>query len=90
MTQAQALRKDLLTRKLRNYSVKYVKISEAEMSESRSLVNNYIEGQVMKYCREKSTLPILRLEYGFLNSERFRYLSVFSNREYVDRDHYFY
>ena len=63
MAQAQALRGDSLTRKLRNYSVKYVKISEAEISESRSLVNNYIEGQVMKYCREKSTLPILRLEY---------------------------
>ena len=63
MAQAQALRGDSLTRKLRNYSVKYVKISEAEMSESRSLVNKYIEGQVMKYCREKSTLPILRLEY---------------------------
>lgn len=63
MAQAQALRGDSLTKKLRNYSVKYVKISEAEMSESRSLVNKYIEGQVMKYCREKSTLPILRLEY---------------------------
>ena len=63
MAQAEALRRDSLTRKLRHYSVKYVKISEDEMSESRRLVNEYIGGQVMKYCREKSTLPILRLEY---------------------------
>ena len=63
MAQAEALRGDSLTRKLRHYSVKYVKISEAEMSESRRLVNEHIEGQVMKYCREKSALPILRLEY---------------------------
>ena len=63
MAQAEALRGDSLTTKLRHYSVKYVKISEAEMSESRSLVNEHIEGQVIEYCREKSTLPILRLEY---------------------------
>jgi len=54
---------DSLTKKLRNYSIKYVKISEDDMSNSRSLVKNYIEDQVMKYCREKSTLPILRLEF---------------------------
>ena len=63
MAQAQATRGDSLTRKLRNYSVKYVKISEDELSDSRSLVKNYIEDQVMKYCRQNSTLPILRLEY---------------------------
>ena len=64
MAQAEAfLRGDSLTRKLHNYSVKYVKISEDEMSESRSLVKNYIEDQVMKYCRQNSTFPILRLEY---------------------------
>ena len=63
MAQAQALRGDSLTKKLRDYSVKYVKISEAEMSASRRLVNEHIEDQVMKYCKEKSILPILRLEY---------------------------
>ena len=63
MAQAQAFRGDSLTKKLRNYSVKYVKISEAEMSASRRLVKEHIEDQVMKYCREKSTLTILRLEY---------------------------
>ena len=63
MAQAQALRGDSLTGKLRDYSVKYVKISEAEVSYSRRLVKDYIEDQVMKYCRENSTFPILRLEY---------------------------
>ena len=63
MAQAQATRGDSLTRKLRNYSVKYVKISEDEMSYSRSLVKDCIEGKVMEYCRKNSTLPILRLEY---------------------------
>jgi len=63
MAQAQATRGDSLTRELRNYSVKYVKISEDETSDSRRLVKDYIEDQVMKYCRQYSTLPILRLEY---------------------------
>lgn len=61
--QVMAQNQDSLTKKLRNYSIKYVKISEDDMSSSRSLVKNYIEDQVMKYCREKSTLPILRLEF---------------------------
>lgn len=63
MAQAQASRGDSLTKKLRNYSVKYVKISENEMSYSRHLVKEYIEDKVMEYCRQNSTLPILRLEY---------------------------
>ena len=33
------------------------------MAASRKLVNEHIEGQVMRYCRRNSTLPILRLEY---------------------------
>ncbi|KAJ7353778.1 hypothetical protein OS493_032363, partial [Desmophyllum pertusum] len=56
-------RGDSLTKKLRDYSVKYVKISEKDMSNSRTLVKDYIEEQIMVYCRQKSSLPILRLEY---------------------------
>ena len=52
-----------LTKKLRDFSVKYVKISEVDMARSRELVRNYVEGQVMVYCRQNSALPILRLEY---------------------------
>ncbi|KAJ7388242.1 hypothetical protein OS493_039018 [Desmophyllum pertusum] len=63
MAQAQAQRGDSLTKKLRDYSVKYVKISEKDMSNSRTLVKDYIEEQIMVYCRQKSSLPILRLEY---------------------------
>ena len=62
MAQAQA-KSGPLTKKLRDYSVKYVKISEADMTYTRTLVTNYIEGQIMKYCAENSTLPILKLEY---------------------------
>ena len=54
---------DTLTRKLRNYSAKHVKISEADMTRTKKLVKDYVENQVMWYCRNKSTLPILRLEY---------------------------
>ena len=43
--------------------MKYVKISEVDMARSRELVRNYVEGQVMVYCRQNSALPILRLEY---------------------------
>lgn len=63
MAQAQARRGDALTKKLRDFSVKYVKISEDEMTRSRKLVKDYIEDHVMAYCRQKSSLPILRLEY---------------------------
>ena len=52
-----------LTRKLRNYSVKNVKISEADQKRSRRLVRDYIEDQIMEYCGRNSSLPILRLEY---------------------------
>ena len=60
---AQAMRGDSLTKTLRKYSAKYVKISEDDMAYTRKLVKTYIEDQIMKYCRENSTLPISRLEY---------------------------
>lgn len=52
-----------LTTKLREFLANHVKISEADMTRSKKLVKDFIENQVMWYCREKSTLPILRLEY---------------------------
>ena len=54
---------DTLTRKLRNYSVKHVKISEADMTRTKKLVKDYIEDEIMSYCRRNSTLPIQKLEY---------------------------
>ena len=54
---------DVLTKKLRDYSVKNVKIAEVDMTRSRKLVKEYVENQIMAYCRQNSTLPILRLEY---------------------------
>ena len=54
---------DTLTRKLRNYSVKNVKISEDDMKRTRKLVKDYIEDEIMSYCRRNSTLPIQKLEY---------------------------
>ena len=60
---AQAKRGDPLTKKLRDFSVKYVKIAEADMTRSRRLVVEYIEEQVIKYCRQKSSIQILRPEY---------------------------
>ena len=57
------LRDYTLTKKLRDYSVKNVKIAEADQARSRALVRDYIEDEIMVYCRQNSTLPILRLEY---------------------------
>ena len=54
---------ETLTRKLRTYSVKNVKITEADMARTKKLIKDCIEGEVMKYCRQNSPLPILRLEY---------------------------
>ena len=53
----------ILTKKLRDYSVKYVKISEVDQARSRRLVRDYIEDHIMEHCRQNSSLPILRLEY---------------------------
>ena len=61
--QAEARRGDPLTKKLRDFSVKYVKILDADMTRSKELVRNYIENQVMMHCRQNSALPISRLEY---------------------------
>ena len=52
-----------LTKKLRKYSAKYVKISEADMSRTKKMVKDYIENEIMWYCRRNSTLPIQNLEY---------------------------
>ena len=52
-----------MTKKLRAYSAKNVKISEADMARSRKLVKDYVEDEIMEYCRKESPLPILRLEY---------------------------
>ena len=54
---------DALTRKLRDYSVNHVKIAEADMTRTKKLVKDYIEDEIMWYCRRNSTLPILKLEY---------------------------
>ena len=52
-----------LTKKLRDYSVKNVKISEEDKARSRKLMRDYVEDEIIEYCRQNSTLPILRLEY---------------------------
>ena len=64
-TVAEARRGDLsnLTRKLRAFSVKYVKISEEDIARTRQLVNKYVENQVTVFCQQHSSLPILKLEY---------------------------
>ena len=54
---------DTLTRKLRAFSVKYVKISDDDMKRTRKLVKDYIEDEIMTYCQQNSSLPILRLEF---------------------------
>ena len=62
MEQVQA-KSDSLTKKLRDYSVKYVKISEKDKDYTRTLFKSLVEDQIIMYCLKKSTLPILRLEY---------------------------
>ena len=52
-----------LTKKLRKYSAKHVKISEADMGRTKKLVGNYIEDEIMWYCRPNSKLPIQNLQY---------------------------
>lgn len=62
----------ILTTKLREFLANHVKISEADMTRSKKLVKDFIENQVMWYCRKKSTLPILRLEYAGSVYERLK------------------
>ena len=54
---------ETLTRKLRTYSVKNVKITGADMARTKKLIKDCTEDQVMKYCQQNSPLPILKLEY---------------------------
>ena len=54
---------DRLTKQLRDYSVRHVKISEDNMARTRRLVTDLVENKIMRYCNENSSLPILRLEY---------------------------
>ncbi|XP_074628896.1 cyclic GMP-AMP synthase-like receptor 3 isoform X1 [Acropora palmata] len=63
LSRPNSSRANSLTKKLRDFSVKYVKISEADMSRSKDLVRDYIENEVMDWCKRNSSLPILRLEY---------------------------
>lgn len=54
---------DSLTRKLREYSINHVNFNKANTDRTRRLVKDYIEDQIMVYCRQNSKLPILRVEY---------------------------
>ena len=33
------------------------------MARTRRLVTDYVQGQVMVFCKQRSSLPILKLEY---------------------------
>ncbi|CAH3152079.1 unnamed protein product [Pocillopora meandrina] len=65
MAEAEAREEDALTltKKLRDFSVKYVKISEEDMTLVRKFVKEYIEDKIIMYCRENSKIQILKLEY---------------------------
>ena len=65
MEEAEAREEDTptLTKKLRDFSVKYVKISEEDMTLARKLVKEYIEDKIIMYCQENSKIQILKLEY---------------------------
>ena len=65
MEQAEVREEDTptLTKKLRDFSVKYVKISEEDMTLARKLVKEYIEDKIIMYCQENSKIQILKLEY---------------------------
>ena len=54
---------EALTKKLREYFVKNVKIPEADQARARSLVRDCIKDQIIEYCKQNSSLPILRIEY---------------------------
>ena len=54
---------EALTKKLREYFVKNVKIAEADQARARSLVRDCIKDQIIEYCKQNSSLPILRIEY---------------------------
>ena len=54
---------EALTKKLREYFIKNVKIPEADQARARSLVRDYIKDHIIEYCKQNSSLPILRIEY---------------------------
>ena len=54
---------EALTKKLREYFVKNVKIAEEDQARARSLVRDCIKDQIIEYCKQNSSLPILRIEY---------------------------
>ena len=41
----------------------HVKISDLNKTRTRTLVNDYIENQIIEFCRQKSELQILNLQY---------------------------
>lgn len=52
-----------LTQKLRAYSARNVKIRTADMVYAKHLMTELVEKEILRYCLEKSSIPILRLEY---------------------------
>ena len=54
---------EAITKKLREYFVKNVKIAEADQARARRLVRDCIKDQIIEYCKQNSSLPILRTEY---------------------------
>ena len=74
MALAQARRGDAtsLTKKLRDFSAKYVKISDVDKTRTGTLVNDYIENQIIEFCRQKSELQILNLQYTASFYERLK------------------
>lgn len=52
-----------MTRILRDFSEKNVKITEADKTRSKQLVKDYIKGHIMEYFERNSPLPIQGLEH---------------------------
>lgn len=52
-----------LTKILRDFSEKNVKIAEADKTRSKELVKDYIKGHIMEYVERNSPIPIQRLEH---------------------------
>ena len=61
-----------LTRALRDFSEKNVKIAEADKTRSKKLVKDYIKGHIMEYCGRNSPLPIHGLEHTGSAYERLK------------------
>lgn len=61
--QQQQRRSQTLTQKLRAYSARHVKISTGDMAHAKYLITECVEKEILRYCMQKSSLPILRLEY---------------------------